>query len=421
MMTMALIIFILTYVLMLAIPKYKHWVALISALIFVFIGILPANKILGEIDFNVLLMIFGTMGTVSLFIESKMPDLIADNLIERAPNVKWLTVILAVFAGIVSAFIDNVATVLIIAPVVLVIAKKFKISPVIPIICISIFSNLEGAATLTGDTTSLLLAKEINMNFFDFFFYDGKMGLFFIVQLSLIASTLVLLYLQRKNIQKLKYNGKNKVNDYVPTILLCLTIFSLIMASFVNGKPELTNGLICTIYFVIGLVIKIIKNKSISSILINIKEVDYETLTLLTSLFVIIGGIKEAGVIDAISELFVSIGNNPFIMYTLIVFVSVIISAFIDNIPYVATMLPVITGICASSAINPTLLYYGLIVGATLGGNFTPIGASANIAAIGLLKKNGYDLDTRDYFKYSVPISMAAILTSYVVVMLLFL
>lgn len=116
------------------------------------------------------------------------------------------------------------------------------------------------------------------------------------------------------------------------------------------------------------------KCKSIKSILVNLKDIDYETLLLLASLFVIIGGIKEAGVIDAVSKIFMNVSDNPLLIYTLIVFVSVIISAFIDNIPYVATMLPVITAICATSTFDSNLLYYSLIIGATLGGNFTPIG-----------------------------------------------
>lgn len=419
-MIFALSLFILTYLLMLTITKYKHYIAFGSACLFVMFGILPFDKILSQIDFNVLLMIFGTMGIVSLFIESKMPELLAEFIIKKTPNIKWMTVALAVFAGIVSAFIDNVATVLIIAPIVLVVAKKFNISPVIPIICISIFSNLEGAATLTGDTTSLLLAKEAGMNFFDFFFYNGKLGLFFIVQFSLITAASTLLILQRKNTNKIKCELNTKVTDYIPTILLCLSIVSLIIASFIDTDFELINGVICASFFIIGLIIKMIKNKNIKCVLPNIKDIDYETLLLLGSLFVIIGGIKEAGIINSISNMFLNVGNNPLVMYTLIVLVSVIISAFIDNIPYVATMLPVITTISLSSAINPCLLYYGLIIGATLGGNFTPIGASANITAIGLLKKNGYELDNKIYFKYSIPISLAAILTSYVVALLLF-
>ena len=170
-MTLAIVLFILTYALIFAFSEKKHLVALISAVLFVVFGILPVNKVFSSIDFNVLLMILGIMGTVNLFIDSKMPNKIADIVIDKAKNVKWMTIYLAVFAGIVSAFVDNVATVLMIAPVALTICKKLNIRPVPVIISISIFSNLEGAATLVGDTTSILLAGSANMNFLDFFIY----------------------------------------------------------------------------------------------------------------------------------------------------------------------------------------------------------------------------------------------------------
>lgn len=417
----ALILFCLTYILMLIFSKYKPYIALICAVVFVILGYISFGNILKEIDFNVLLMITGTMGIVSLFIESKMPDKLSDLIIANVPNVKWMTIALAAFSGIVSAFVDNVATVLMMAPVCLVIAKKLKVSPIPIVISVSIFSNLEGAATLVGDTTSILLAGATKMNFMDFFFYEGKIGLFFIVQLGLIAALLVLYFLQRKNNKKMKNTGSVVVKDYVPTVLLVLTILTLILFSFIPNKFELTNGIICVSYFVIGVIIKIIKTKSFKSIIPNLKEIDYETVLLLASLFVIIGGIKEVGAIDKISELFTSIGSdNKIIMYTLIVFVSVIISAFIDNIPYVATMLPVVASISITTGINPTMLYYGLIIGSTLGGNITPIGASANITAIGILSKNGYNVTNKEYFKYSIPISLAAIFTGYILVLFLF-
>ena len=174
-------------------------------------------------------------------------------------------------------------------------------------------------------------------------------------------------------------------------------------------------------YFIVGLFIKITKNKNIKCIIPNLKEIDYETIILLASLFVIIGGIKETGAIEEIGQLFMSFGsNNSFIMYSLIVIVSIVVSAFIDNIPYVATMLPVVASISMGTGISSTLLYYGLIVGATLGGNITPIGASANIAAIGILNKNGYEVTNKEYFKMSIPISLAAILTGYAINILLF-
>lgn len=422
MITTAIILFFLTYALMLVFNKHKHYIALVSAVLFVAFGFLPAEKIIDSIDFNVLLMILGTMGTVSFFIESKMPNMLSDIIILKAKTLKTMTLLLALFSGIVSAFVDNVATVLMIAPVTLAVAKKLKVSPIPSILAVSIFSNLEGAATLVGDTTSILLAGAMKLNFMDFFFYENKLGLFFLVQLGLLAALGVLAFIMRKSKTKLDDNKVEKVSDYVPTILLCLTIISLIVASFFPNKSDITNGLICTIYFIIGALIKVIRTKKLKSIIPNLKELDIPTIVLLASLFVIIGGVKEVGAIDKIGQLFMNIGSdNPFVMYTLIVFVSVVVSAFIDNIPYVATMLPVVAMISANSGINPTLLYYGLIVGSTLGGNITPIGASANIAAIGILNKNGYDVSSKEYFKMSVPISLAAILTGYVLIIIMFL
>lgn len=418
----ALVLFVFTYVLMFSFSKYKSYIALGSALLFVLLGFLPVDKIIASIDFNVLLMIFGTMGTVSLFVESRMPNMLADIIIKKATNIKNLTITLALFSAIISAFIDNVVTVLMLVPVTLEVAKKIEVSPVPIVFAISIFSNLEGAATLVGDTTSILLAGAMDMNFMDFFFYQGRIGLFFIVQISLIAATLVLYYIIRKKNRKIEDCKVQRVKDYVPTILLVMTVLTLIGASFIPNTPDLINGYICVFYFLLGLFIKLIRTKKVKAVLKTFREIDFETLLLLASLFVIIGGIKETGAIDKIGEFFTTIGtNNAFIMYTLIVVISVLVSAFIDNIPYVATMLFVIGSISEASGIPSILLYYGLIVGSTLGGNITPIGASANITAIGLLKRNGYRVSNKEYFKYSIPISITAILVGYVMNIFLFL
>ena len=141
---------------------------------------------------------------------------------------------------------------------------------------------------------------------------------------------------------------------------------------------------------------------------------DYKTLLLLGSLFVVIGSLEQAGVIDRIAELFVQIGgSNLFVMYSLIVWGSVLMSAFIDNIPYVATMLPVVSGIAAMMGCSPYVLYFGLLTGSTLGGNLTPIGASANIATIGILQKEGYKVKTSDFLKIGVPFTLTAVIMGY--------
>lgn len=419
-MTLAIILFILTYILLLALPKYRTYVALVSALIFVIFGILPTSKILQSINWNVLMMIGGTMGTVYLFIESKMPSLLSDLIIEKTVTVKRTIIALSLFAGIVSAFIDNVATVLMIAPVAIEIAKKQHISPVNSIIAISIASNLQGAATLVGDTTSILLGGYANMNFLDFFIYQGKMGLFFIVEIGAIVSTLVLVYVFRKDNALVTPEERTIVKDYFPSFLLGGTVLTLIIASFFNIEFEYTNGIICIFYLVIGIIRELLRKNTL--IVKNIfKEIDWMTLGLLTGLFIVIAGIQEAGVIDAIASIFVKIsGNSKFMIYTLIVWASVLFSAFIDNIPYVATMLPVTKGISVLLGIEPTLLYFGLLIGATLGGNISPVGASANITSIGILRKEGHEVTTKQFMSISVPFTIAAVITGYLLVWFIF-
>ena len=170
-MVLALILFIATYLALLIFSKYRVYIALASAAIYVILGILPVGDVLGSVDWNVIMMIAGTMGLTFFFIESKMPSLLADMIIGRIYSVKWIIIVLSLFAGIISAFVDNVATVLMIAPVALTISKKLNISPVNSIIAIAVSSNLQGAATLVGDTTSILLGTYANLDFLDFFVY----------------------------------------------------------------------------------------------------------------------------------------------------------------------------------------------------------------------------------------------------------
>ena len=413
----ALGLFVLTYILLLTFPKIRAYIALASAATFVALGILPLNKVLSTVDWNVIMMIAGTMGIVYLFIESKMPALLADLIIEKTPDIKWAVVSLSLFAGFISAFVDNVATVLMVAPVALDIAKKLKISPIPSIISIAIASNLQGAATLVGDTTSILLGSHADLTFFDFFFFKGKLGLFWVVQAGALASTLVLLYIFRKEKHPVNVSDRTVVTDYFPSVLLVGMVVLLIIASFLPNMPSTINGIICMSLFAIGLLKSLLETKDFGVVTAAFKEIDYFTILLLAGLFVVIGGITEAGIVTEISKIFVKLsGDNLFLIYTLIVWASVLFSAFIDNIPYVATMLPVSQGIAGILGINPYILYFGLLCGATLGGNLTPIGASANITALGILRKEGYEVKAQEFMKISVPFTLAAVTVGYIIV-----
>ena len=415
-MYVALVLFIIMYVFLLRVKSEKRWiVALVTAGVFVVTGLLPANTIVSYVNWNVLLMLAGTMGVVELFIESRMPSRMAEGLLRIVPNVKWAVVALSLFAGVISAFVDNVATVLMVAPVGLAVARQLDINPVPVIISIAVSSNLQGAATLVGDTTSILLGSYADMSFTDFFWFHGKPGIAFAVELGALMTIPVLLFLFRKDSEKVDSEVKTVVTDYVPSVLMIGVVVTLIIASFFENKPELTNGYICIIYAIVGVIYEWIRTKNTQVVKDVLHSIDYQTLLLLFGLFIVIGGITEAGVIKQIANLFVKIGGtSQFGMYTMIVLVSVILSAFIDNIPYVATMLPVVTEISTLMGVQPYLFYFGLLIGATLGGNITPVGASANIAGIGILNKEGYEVKTRDFMRIGIPFTMVAVLSGYI-------
>ncbi len=440
----ALILFVLTYFFMFTQQKIRPAIAAFSALVFVAVGsvgLFPNYsysplEALREIDWNVLMMIVGTMGTVYLFIESRMPQRISDKLIGRVHSVKWLVVVLSLFAGAISAFVDNVATVLMVAPVALAVCKRLEISPVAPIICISISSNLQGAATLVGDTTSILLGKAANLDFMDFFFVEGKPGMFWVTEAGALAAAAVIYWMFRKDDQYIGESHKTEVEDKVPTWLLCLTVLSLIAVSFIPYKnnaapgqfykPDITNGLLCMIFFLVGLVRQAVKDKSLGVVRAAMKEIDYYTVVLLAGLFIVIGGISRAGVIDLIGSLLAGLSGSGsrwsvFLIYSIIVWISVILSAFIDNIPYTATMLPIVAVVtarlnAAGANVHPNLFYFGLLVGATLGGNLTPIGASANIASLGILRREGYEVKSSTFMRFGIPFTLTAVITGFLLV-----
>ncbi len=415
-----LALFIATYVLIIAFTKRKVIIAMASAIVMavslLISGELSGGTLFSAIDFNVVLMLFGIMLTVGLFTESNMPNKLADKLVSKIPNLLVTLVLLSVLSGFISAFIDNVATVMMLAPIGLAICKKTNVSPIPVIISIAVSSNLQGAATLVGDTTSIMLGAFADMSFLDFFVMDGKLSIFWAVELGALLTVPVLIIIFRKNNKKLEYLPEEiKVTSIFPTIMLLLTILLLVVFSFVPNKPEITNGLICTGLGLICAVYYLLKFK-VKSVKKFASFIDFETIFFLLFLFVIIASVEAVGIIDDLASVFVAIGSkNVFLLYTLIVFGSVLISAFIDNIPYVATMLPVIAGLASGLPnVSPQLLYFGLLCGATLGGNITPIGASANIVGIGILRKEGYEVKVKDFLKIGLPFTLVATLGAYV-------
>ncbi|MBR5381218.1 MAG: arsenic transporter, partial [Oscillospiraceae bacterium] len=328
----AALLFAATYILLLVFTKYRAYVCVVSAALFILLGILPPEKALACVDLNVILTIVGTMGIMYLFCASKMPALLADIIVERSPGATYAAVALSLFAGAISAFVDNVATVLMVAPVALSVARRLKIDPCPMVVAVSVASNLQGAATLVGDTTSIMLAGSAGMDFSDFFFFHGRPGLFWIVEVSALAATLVLLRLFRGQSRRMpEMTRRTEVSDYFPTALIVCAVLSLAAVSFIPQKPPWANGAVCAALFLIGLMRDVLIKKSAGAVRGALSDMDLATVCVLACLFVIVGGMTEAGVIDAIAGAFVRIsGSSLFLTYTLVVWFSVAVSAVVD-------------------------------------------------------------------------------------------
>ena len=352
-MKIAVILFVLMYVLIIFLPRFRMPAALITAVLFIVLGILPLQAVPGAVNWNALMMMCGTMLIVDFFIDSGMPAKIADILLEKSGNVRTVTIFMSLFAGLISAFIDNVATVLIVAPVAIAICRELKISPVPMVLSIAVSSNLQGAATLVGDTTSIMLGSYAEMDFLDFFWMNGRPGIFFAVELGALLTVPVMFFLFRNDTEKISHTGDAEVKSILPTVLLLLMIALLIGASFIPDKPETTNGLICIGLAIVMIIADTVQKKSAEGGRNALRAVDYQTLLLLFGLFLVIEGVTQVGVIDLLADVIAGVGGeSKFVLYTVIVWGSVLISAFIDNIPYVATMLPVLSGIAARTGLG---------------------------------------------------------------------
>jgi len=344
--------------------------------------------------------------------ESRVPAYIAEIIVGRAKNTAWSILLICLLTGFISAFVENVATVLIVAPIALSLAKKLKINPMNMMIAIAVSSNLQGAATLIGDPPSMLLGGFAKMNFADFFFYKGRPSIFFAVELGAIASFVVLFFIFRHHKEKVRLVPVEKVRSWIPSVILVALVFVLALTSFFDTGFSYMAGTLCVIAGFISMFWAKLVNKS--SIVRGLKSLDWETTFFLIGIFILVGSITLTGWIEKVS-LFLSglVGANIFLGYTLLVFVAVILSAFIDNVPFLAAMLPVAISMSAKLNINPSLFLFGLLIGASLGGNITPIGASANIVACGLLKKEGYEVRFKDFMKIGIPFTLAAVSAAY--------
>jgi len=410
-----LIIFIGCYSLILS-RKVRPVIATsVGILVLLIFKSITLNQAIGSINYNVLGVFIGTMTLSSLFIHSGVPAYLAAKLVNKSHSVGIAFFLVCCLSGLISSFTENVATVLIIAPLALEIASVLAINPVVLLIGVSLSANLQGCATMIGDSPSIILAMESGMNFNDFFWMPaiktgghlGKPGIFFAVQAGAIASFYTLWRIFGKYKQQPARINLITPKTWVPSWFLLFMVLSLIISSFLPNKPQYIIAGICLFWGLVGFLWQALSRGETSSLL---RDLDWQSFFFLIGIFILVGSLSFCGIIEDIAKYIVSFsGQNPLFAYSLIVLVSVLVSAFVDNIPYTLAMIPAAKLVAANLGVSMYPFLFGLLIGACLGGNITPIGAACNVVTIGLLRRKGYQVKFSEFLRIGLPFTLAAV------------
>ena len=392
----SLIVFVLCYVLFVALPARRSWTAVIGALLLVGFGALDWREALVEkINWNVMGLFFGTLILAELFILSRAPAVMAEWLVDRTRTTRAAMLVLCALSGAISVFVENVAVVLLVAPVALSLAEKLKIHPAPLLIGIAISSNLQGTATMIGDPPSMILAGYMKMGFWDFFIYQGKPGIFFAIQAGAVVSMLVLAFFFRRHRENLSLLNQEQARSWTPAAFLGLLVAGLSFATAIDPDFQWFVGSY-TMALAGGALLWYRGVARWGRMRDLARALDWDTTFFLMGVFVVVGALSESGWLDRLSAgLSASVGSNLALAFASMVLLSVFVSGFVDNVPFLLVMIPVAHSVgqtfTARSPGADILLLFGLLIGACLGGNLTPIGASANITGLGILRKQGYD------------------------------
>jgi Na+/H+ antiporter NhaD/arsenite permease-like protein len=405
------------YTLIVIFPDKKSWSACGAALLMLVVRAVASEdsfwglvKEAGTelINWEVLMIFVGILVIAELFIYSRVPAVVADSLIARSPNAGIAMLFILVMTGIISAFVENVATVLVMAPIALALCGKLKISPTHFMVGLAVMANLQGTATLVGDPPSMIFADYANYGFNDFFVYHGRPSIFFAVQTGMIVGTLFFHRIFAKDGGKKAVVEKETVLSMVPAWLLILMIVGLAAASFIYSGLSLASGLVVVVLALIGIVwYRFVRRESAKKTFDLIKGLDWDTALFLVGIFVVVGAISSVGLLqDFAGFLSRLVGNNVLLGFFLIVTVSTLISGFVDNVPYIIVMLPVAAQLAGNLSLRPELYMFALLIGSCMGGNLTPFGASANVVSVGILRKQGVKLSFFQWLKIGLPFTL---------------
>ena len=413
----ALAIFVAVIAVIVSEKLHRAACALIGAMLLVLIGILEPKEALGFIDFNTIGVLIGMMMFVAVVKNSGLFEFLAVKSAKIAKGNPWrIMIAFMIITAVLSAFLDNVTTVLLIGPMTFSICQKLELNPVPFLMTQIISSNVGGTATLIGDPPNIMLGSAADISFLQFVMYDGP-----IVLITMVATIFAFKFIYKKGLSVspekmeliMQMDEGEMIKDRVLFIKSVIMIFLVALAFLLHDTLELKTSIIALSCAALMIMIG---GQDVEE---TVHDVEWPTIVFFAFLFIVVGGLEKVGIIKAIADLMVeTTGTHYVILMLVILWVSALCSAVLDNIPFVATLIPLIMTMEAEG-IDVWPLWWAVSIGACFGGNGTLIGASANVVLTGIAGRRGYPITFIDFLKIGMPVMLMSVVlaTGYLLVL----
>lgn len=412
-------VFVVTYILIMSEKVNRTAVAMVGAFLMVVLNIEHQDQALKYIDFNTIGLLIGMMIIVNIMKKSGIFQYVAIKAAKFAKGDPWKIILyFCIITGVSSAFLDNVTTVLLIVPVTLVITDTLNLNPIPFLVPEILIANIGGTATLIGDPPNIMIGSATGLGFVDFITALGPVVvvIFITTMIAFKFGYRIHYRASEENKRKVtKMDEKRAIKDPIlmrkSIVVLAFTILGFVLHQKLGYESA-------TIALFAGAVLLLISNVDVEDIFI---EIEWATIFFFISLFMLVGALEEVGVMTFLASKLLEVTQGNMVMTMLVIlWVSAIASSVLDNIPFVATMIPLIKNYGEMSGLDVTSLWWALALGACLGGNGTLIGASANVIVTGLLAKHGQKLSFGYYLKIGFPLMILSIIISTVYLLIFF-
>ena len=415
----SIVIFLLVMVAIVSEKVHRAAASLAGAVILLVTHVLTVDSAIEHVDVNTIGVLVGMMLFVAVVKNSGLFEYIAIKSAKLTHGKPWaIMAVFAIITAVLSAFLDNVTTVLLVGPMTLAITSILKVNPVPFLLTQILASNMGGTATLIGDPPNIMIGSEAGLGFADFILNTAPIVVI-IMAVSLLCFYLMFgrkLKVSNDAMQAVMELDENRAIKDKSLLIKSVVMIGLVVIGFMFHSSLGMES--CTIALLAAVIMMIVGKQDIEDVIMG---VEWSTILFFIGLFVVVGGMEETGVIDQLATLLIGMtGGNMVLTMLIILWVSAIVSSFLDNIPFVATLIPMILAIQAESGMDVTPLWWALSLGACLGGNGTLIGASANVVLSGISNKNGYPITFMSYLKVGFPMMILSVAISMVYLLLRF-